>query len=87
MINILYKITKLPLEICDNIYLNIIKDYSQISKVKVVDFYYNDDYQYLLKYLYYFSYTISLSKTFIDASMKPEKFCVESFFIIEGVKA
>lgn len=42
MINILYKITKLPLEICENIYLNIIKNYSQISKVKVVDFYYNN---------------------------------------------
>ena len=42
MIKILYKITDLPIEICENIYLNIVNNYSQVSKVKVLDFYSNN---------------------------------------------
>lgn len=42
MIKILYKITNLPIEICENIYLNIINNYSQVSKVKILDFYSNN---------------------------------------------
>jgi hypothetical protein len=42
MIKIIYKITDLPIEICENIYLNIVNNYSQVSKVKVLDFYSNN---------------------------------------------
>lgn len=42
MIKIIYKITNLPIEICENIYLNIVKNYSQVSKVKVIDSYSNN---------------------------------------------
>lgn len=42
MIKIIYKITNLPIELCENIYLNIINNYSQVSKVKILDFYSNN---------------------------------------------
>lgn len=47
MIKIIYKITNLPIELCENIYLNIINNYSQVSKVKIIDFY--SDNQFIVK--------------------------------------